>query len=446
VAIAAASRLREECIQAKEALSSDTDVAIAVLLPNISTEVRLTRAELEAMVRPVLHSTVEALKRALRSAGVTAEQLHSVLLVGGSSRMPIVAQLVGAELGRPVAVDAHPKHAVALGAAWLASDTMQRSQASRGVATVVMPPAAAAAAAAGAAAAAPAGAAAGPPNAAPTPAAAAQGPPGSSTPPPGPAPMPQYGPAPGLAQVPAAAQVSPGPMPGGPPTGGPPTGQYPNTYGSPRPPGRPSSRRRTTLIAAGAALAVLLTTGVIAWVLRDNNKTPTDNTAGPGTSTNLVPTTSPTPSAAPSTSAPPDTSGGGGVPADEQCTDELKANVKWVCLIKATFDGTKLTIEWEAEWHGVKPNVNSGYHLHIYGGDGVTPADSTMGLHSQNPGKWYLEDKEPSVRTASSTDYIRAIGNMPKVCARIADKRHHLYPDAKGTYKTGNCLTIQRTG
>ena len=40
-----------------------------------------------------------------------------MLLVGGSSRIPLVAEMVGAALGRPVAVDAHPKHAVALGAA-----------------------------------------------------------------------------------------------------------------------------------------------------------------------------------------------------------------------------------------------------------------------------------------------------------------------------------------
>ncbi|SNR35240.1 Hsp70 protein [Haloechinothrix alba] len=121
-AVAAVARLREECVAAKEALSSDTDTSVSVLLPNISTEVRLTRAELEAMVRPTLLSTIEALRRALDKAGVAAGDLHSVLLVGGSSRMPLVAQLVGAELGRPVAVDAHPKHAVALGAAWLAGD------------------------------------------------------------------------------------------------------------------------------------------------------------------------------------------------------------------------------------------------------------------------------------------------------------------------------------
>ena len=127
--IAAVARLREECVQAKETLSTDTDASISVLLPNVSTEVRITRAELETMIRPALHDTVEALKRALRSAGVT-DQAHSVLLVGGASRMPIVAQLVGAELGRPVAMDAHPKHAVALGAAWIASGATTEAPAS----------------------------------------------------------------------------------------------------------------------------------------------------------------------------------------------------------------------------------------------------------------------------------------------------------------------------
>src|SRR5690606_38672037 len=123
-AIASIARLRQECVEAKEALSADTDVTIPVLLPAESTEVRLTRAELEAMVRPSLYGTIEALRRALASAEVAPDQLHSILLVGGGSRMPLVSQLVGAELNRPVAVDAHPKHAVALGAARLAADAL----------------------------------------------------------------------------------------------------------------------------------------------------------------------------------------------------------------------------------------------------------------------------------------------------------------------------------
>ena len=91
------------------------------MLPGLQTEVRLTRPEFEAMIRPVLRETIETLERALASAGVSAADLGAVLLVGGSSRIPLVAEMVGAALGRPVSVDAHPKHTVALGAARLAA-------------------------------------------------------------------------------------------------------------------------------------------------------------------------------------------------------------------------------------------------------------------------------------------------------------------------------------
>ena len=82
---------------------------------------RLTRREFEAMIRPTLNDTVDSLRRALRAAGVEADDLDAVLLVGGSSRIPIVAQMVSAELNRPVAVDADPKFAVASGAALAAA-------------------------------------------------------------------------------------------------------------------------------------------------------------------------------------------------------------------------------------------------------------------------------------------------------------------------------------
>jgi len=120
--IAAVSRLRAECVDAKEALSSDSDVAIPVFLPTVQTEIRLTRAEFEVMIRPSIERTIDALHRALNGASVAPEALHAVLLVGGSSRIPLVSQMVSAALDRPVAVDAHPKHAVALGAALAAAE------------------------------------------------------------------------------------------------------------------------------------------------------------------------------------------------------------------------------------------------------------------------------------------------------------------------------------
>ncbi|MGH3832015.1 MAG: Hsp70 family protein [Pseudonocardiaceae bacterium] len=121
--LAATSALRRECTEAKEALSADTEVTIPVLAPGIQAQVRLVRAEFEDMIRPQVTQTIEALRQALRSAELTAQDLDAVLLVGGSSRVPLVAQLVSAELGRPVAVDADPKAAIALGAALFALPT-----------------------------------------------------------------------------------------------------------------------------------------------------------------------------------------------------------------------------------------------------------------------------------------------------------------------------------
>ena len=148
---AGVARLRADCVEAKEALSSDTDATIPVLLPNIQTDVRITRREFEALIRPSLVDSIEAMRRALASAGVAPDEVNRVLLVGGSSRVPLISQLVSSELGRPVAVDAHPKHAIALGAAFAASGMVEGPAAEAvGSATDAAAPAAAAAAAAAA--------------------------------------------------------------------------------------------------------------------------------------------------------------------------------------------------------------------------------------------------------------------------------------------------------
>jgi actin-like ATPase involved in cell morphogenesis len=118
---AAVARLREECVEAKEALSADTDVTIPILL-TVRREVRLTRGEFESMIRPALDPTVDALKRTIASAGLGPADVKTIVLVGGSSRIPLVGQLLASELGRPVSVDVHPKHAVAIGAARIAGD------------------------------------------------------------------------------------------------------------------------------------------------------------------------------------------------------------------------------------------------------------------------------------------------------------------------------------
>lgn len=114
--LTAVAELRRACTAAKEKLSADTEVLIPVALPGIATrEVRLGRAEFESMIRPAVEETVATLDRALRAAGTPPQGLAAVLLIGGSSRIPLVTQEVSAQLGR--AVSPAPNGMAAIGAA-----------------------------------------------------------------------------------------------------------------------------------------------------------------------------------------------------------------------------------------------------------------------------------------------------------------------------------------
>jgi len=115
--LAALAQVREHAVAAKEQLSSDTEASVPVVLPDIVRDVRITRGEFESGVRiPVLRS-LDVLAQAIEAAGVTPADIRTALLVGGSSRIPLVSRLVSSELGLDVGIDAHPKYAVCLGAA-----------------------------------------------------------------------------------------------------------------------------------------------------------------------------------------------------------------------------------------------------------------------------------------------------------------------------------------
>lgn len=115
--LAALAAVRDQSVLAKEALSSDVEAVVPVLLPGVTRQVRITRGELETAIRIDVLRTVDTLARTVASAGVRPADLHAVLLTGGSSRIPLVSELIAAEIGAPVVVDAHPKYAVCLGAA-----------------------------------------------------------------------------------------------------------------------------------------------------------------------------------------------------------------------------------------------------------------------------------------------------------------------------------------
>jgi TIR domain len=189
---------------------------------------------------------------------------------------------------------------------------------------------------------------------------------------------------------------------------------------------RPARRR----LVAGLALAGLLVAGGVAYAQygRDGGEQDPRGGAAPGASTG--------PTATPSATTP----------ADELCTDDITSNPRWVCLTSAVIANGKITIKYKAEYAGSKPSIN-GYHVHFYGGDGKNPPDYTMS--SQWPkstrGKYYWEDRQPSVLPTDDSRFTYAIGDAPKVCARIAITGHGLVPDQKGGYKTGNCVPITRS-
>lgn len=120
--IAALETLRENARAAKEELSTETETVARVALPGALSDIRLVRSELEDLIRPALTESVALVRESLRSAGVESSDVNQVVLAGGSSSIPLVAELLSAELRVPVIADADPASCAASGAAALALD------------------------------------------------------------------------------------------------------------------------------------------------------------------------------------------------------------------------------------------------------------------------------------------------------------------------------------
>ncbi len=76
-----------------------------------------TRAEFDTLIRPIVDRTLEPCRQALADAGLAASQIDEVVLVGGSTRIPLVRTLVGELFGRAPHSELNPDEVVALGAA-----------------------------------------------------------------------------------------------------------------------------------------------------------------------------------------------------------------------------------------------------------------------------------------------------------------------------------------
>jgi molecular chaperone DnaK (HSP70) len=109
--------LRGECARVKEMLSTATEADVPVHLPQRPIRPRVTRTEFEQMIRPALQLTVDTMDSTIRSCGLRPNQLDGILLVGGSARIPLVAELLTARFPGQVTVDTDPQVTVAAGAA-----------------------------------------------------------------------------------------------------------------------------------------------------------------------------------------------------------------------------------------------------------------------------------------------------------------------------------------
>ncbi|GIJ79805.1 Hsp70 protein [Micromonospora phaseoli] len=115
--------LPAECERAKRDLTSGSQTDVVLPLPSGPVRTPVTRLQFEELVRPAVQTTVELLLCAVRCAGLAPARLDGVLLDGGSSRVPLVAELLVAA-GFPVQTTPDPQTAAATGAAAAATQIL----------------------------------------------------------------------------------------------------------------------------------------------------------------------------------------------------------------------------------------------------------------------------------------------------------------------------------
>ena len=119
----AVQRLKDAAEKAKKDLSGMTTTQIS--LPFISQgedgplhlEVELTRAKFEDLCRDLFDSTMDSVRKALKDAKLKSSDINKVILVGGSTRIPYIQELVKKELGQEPSKEVNPDEVVAMGAA-----------------------------------------------------------------------------------------------------------------------------------------------------------------------------------------------------------------------------------------------------------------------------------------------------------------------------------------
>ena len=119
----AMQRLKEAAEKAKIELSGvgQTNINLPFITADSTgpkhLDITLTRAKFEELIKDLVDSTVEPVNQALKDAGISASDLHKVLLVGGSTRVPCVQETVKRITGKEPDKGINPDECVAIGAA-----------------------------------------------------------------------------------------------------------------------------------------------------------------------------------------------------------------------------------------------------------------------------------------------------------------------------------------
>ena len=119
----AMQRIKDAAEKAKKDLSSmtTTQVSLPFIAQNdegpVHMDMTLTKAKFEDLCRDLFDSTLEPVRKALKDANMTAKDINKVILVGGSSRIPYIQELVKKELGQEPNKSVNPDEVVAMGAA-----------------------------------------------------------------------------------------------------------------------------------------------------------------------------------------------------------------------------------------------------------------------------------------------------------------------------------------
>ena len=109
--------LRKDLIRAKHELSSKDAATVRYTAAGKTAELEFTRADFEELIRPIVARTMQPVKLALADAKLQPAEIDEVVLVGGSTRIPLVRKTVGDYFGRAPHAELDPDQVVALGAA-----------------------------------------------------------------------------------------------------------------------------------------------------------------------------------------------------------------------------------------------------------------------------------------------------------------------------------------